>query len=331
MRLYLVRHARTAPAGPDAREWRLSTEGEAQARALASAPFWPDAHALYSSPEEKVLATVRPAAELHGLEIREDVRLREAGRPAVWIDDYEAAVRRYLQDPDRTPEGWEPAREVRSRMTELLWELEEKHRGERVVVCGHGLALTLYVSLLEGAAGSPFEIWRGIGFGKVAVAEGGRLLLPFGAPSAVGVQVRRVEPRDYEAVSTLLAELGRPAVTPATLELTRGVFERHVASTDAESLLALRDGQPVGLLSLHIRERLNHPTPEAWIPDLIVTERERGSGVARLLFRQATEAARDRGCHRLVLESGYARRRAHRFYEREGMTDAGKFFSVELR
>ena len=145
-----------------------------------------------------------------------------------------------------------------------------------------------------------------------------------------GLVVRRVTDGDFEAVTALLEELGRPRVTAATAGAARAIFAAHVSSPDAGSLLAERDNIPVGFLSLHFRDRLNHATPEAWIPDLVVTEREHGSGAGSALLRRAVDLARERGCHRLVLESGYNRLRAHRFYTREGMTDAGKYFVVEL-
>lgn len=145
-----------------------------------------------------------------------------------------------------------------------------------------------------------------------------------------GIVVRPVGRADFAAVSALLAELGRPAVTPEREAAARAVFNRHVAAPDTASLLAERDGVPVGFLALHFRERLNQVTPDAWIPDLIVTEREQGGGTARALFHRAVELARARGCHRLVLESGHRRRRAHRFYQREGMADAGKYFAMPL-
>lgn len=330
MRLYLVRHARTLPTGPDSREWPLSTDGTAEARQLAQAAFWSDIDVLYSSPEPKALATVRPAAEQHGLEIREDERLREVGRPTEWLDDYATAVERYLEEPDVTPQGWEPVDEARARLEGLVRELEQRHRGERVAICSHGLALTLYLVTLEGVLGRPFAVWRPLGFGQVAVAEGGALLLPFGEPSAAGLRVRRAEREDFEAVSALLAELGRPSLPEETRDLAREIFTRHVSSPDVESHVVTRDGQPVGFLSMHLRERLNFPTREAWVPDFIVTEAEHGSGAARQLFGRAVEVAREQGCHRLVLESGHSRTRAHRFYEREGMTHTGKVYVMQL-
>ncbi len=143
--------------------------------------------------------------------------------------------------------------------------------------------------------------------------------------------IRRMEPRDFEAVATLLAELGRPRVVEQTRQAVQVVFLQHLADPNVGSLIAERSGVPVGVLTLHFRPRLNETTREAYIPDLIVTEREHGSGAATGLFQHAVELAREHGCHKLTLDSGYQRQRAHRFYGREGMTDAGKYFVLPLR
>jgi 2,3-bisphosphoglycerate-dependent phosphoglycerate mutase len=177
LRLYLIRHSHTLPTGPDASAWPLSSEGESEAEALADAPFWREIKALYSSPEHKALATVRPAAVEHGLEIREDDRLREAIRPVHWIEDYAAAVRCYLEHLEETPDGWEPISTVRKRMSECLDEIEERHTGENVAVCSHGLAFTIYLSGISRA--EPFELWRSTGFTTVAVIEDRRIMSPF--------------------------------------------------------------------------------------------------------------------------------------------------------
>lgn len=144
------------------------------------------------------------------------------------------------------------------------------------------------------------------------------------------ITVRYVTVGDYDAVTALLAELGRPPSTPETEPATRAVFADHVADPLTATLIAERGGVAGGVCTLHFRPRLNHATLEAWIPDLIVTETEHGQGIAPLLFDAAVTAARERGCHNLTLESGYQRQRAHRFYEREGMTDRGKYFSMAL-
>lgn len=143
--------------------------------------------------------------------------------------------------------------------------------------------------------------------------------------------VRPATAEDFRAVCGLLRDLGRPAVTPEGEAGCRRVFLADLDDDGADHLIAVDDrGNAVGFVSLHYRRRLNHATEEAWIPDLIVAERVRGTGVGRELLAEAERRARARGCHRLALESGYARTRAHGVYVAAGMTDGGKYFTKEL-
>lgn len=146
----------------------------------------------------------------------------------------------------------------------------------------------------------------------------------------MSITVRAIMSSDFEAVTTLLAELGRPAMTQETQRQLRDVFHAHVAREDTHSLVAEHQGQIVGFMSLEFRARLNHPRPEAWIPDLIVTEQARGLKAGKALLQKGVALARERGCHRITLESGYARTVAHQFYEMQGMTNAGYYFTVEV-
>jgi len=144
------------------------------------------------------------------------------------------------------------------------------------------------------------------------------------------VTVRHITTEDYPAVSALLAELGRPTATPETEAGIRAVFARLVTDANSAAMLAEVGEQPVGFCSLHFRDRFNHPTPEAWIPDLVVTEAARGTGAGKALLQAAIAEARARGCHSLVLESGYSRQVAHRFYAMQGLADKGKYFAIDL-
>lgn len=110
----------------------------------------------------------------------------------------------------------------------------------------------------------------------------------------------------------------------------RAVFLRHLHAPDTASLVIERNDTSIGVLTMHVCERLNRLIPEAWVPNFVVTERERGTDAAQTLFRHACDVARARGCYRIVLESNYALVRGHRFYAREGMIDAGKYFTLML-
>lgn len=142
--------------------------------------------------------------------------------------------------------------------------------------------------------------------------------------------VRRIAAADFAAVSALLSELGNPLPTPETHAAMHAVFLRHLDDPQTASLLIERERVPIGVLTLVVRERLSRLRPEAWIPNFIMTQHERGSGAAQVLFQAACELARALGCYRIVLESNYPLTRGHHFYLRQGMTDAGKYFTMRL-
>lgn len=145
------------------------------------------------------------------------------------------------------------------------------------------------------------------------------------------MRVRAARRDDFDAVTRLLEELGRPRVGGAEEADCRAVFDEQVVDPDTHHLVAEADeGGVIGFLSLHFRTRLNWPTPEAWVPDLVVTDGARRRGIGRALLDEAQRRARERGCHALALESGYRRAEAHYLYREFGMRDEGKFFRKPL-
>jgi GNAT superfamily N-acetyltransferase len=140
------------------------------------------------------------------------------------------------------------------------------------------------------------------------------------------MRIRAARRDDYEAVSRLLAELGRPAVTPATDDDCRAVYEKQVFDPDSHHIVAEDERGVIAFASAHFRPRLNHPTEEVWVPDLIVTESARRHGVGRALLDEIEQRARDRGCHMIQLESAYSRAEAHHMYRQFKMRDLGKAF-----
>ena len=141
--------------------------------------------------------------------------------------------------------------------------------------------------------------------------------------------VRLAGPDDFDAVTALLEELGRPVVSDRGAALA--VYTRDLEDPEAAHLVAEDDqGQIVGFCSLHFRPRLNQTTHEAWIPDLIVAEEARSQKIGRALLEEAEKRARERGCHALALESAHWRTDAHRFYRDIGIPDVGLSFGKPL-
>lgn len=145
------------------------------------------------------------------------------------------------------------------------------------------------------------------------------------------MRVRRAGAGDFEAVTRLLEELGREAVGPETEEACREVFVAQVEGAQAAPLVVEdQDGAVVACCSLHFRPRLNRPTPDAWIPDLVVSAQARRRGAGRAMLAEAERLARERGCWQLTLESGYPRKEAHVMYEAFGMHNEGYYFAKPL-
>jgi GNAT superfamily N-acetyltransferase len=143
--------------------------------------------------------------------------------------------------------------------------------------------------------------------------------------------VRDATTDDWPAVEALLAELGRPDVRGReTEDAAREAFLGYLRRDDAEALVAEEGGRVVGFVDMEYRVRLNFTTPQAWIPDLIVTEEGRSRGAGAALLARCEELARERGCWSMSLESANWRDRAHAFYRREGWEDLAKSFSKSL-
>lgn len=144
------------------------------------------------------------------------------------------------------------------------------------------------------------------------------------------MRVRAARRDDYEDVTRLLEELGRPLVTTDAETDCRAVYEAQVFDPDSHHIVVEGTAGLVAFASLHFRRRLNHATEEAWVPDLIVTEQARRQGLGRALLEEIEQKARERGCHRIQLESAYKRAEAHHMYRRFGMRDDGKCFVKPL-
>jgi ribosomal protein S18 acetylase RimI-like enzyme len=141
--------------------------------------------------------------------------------------------------------------------------------------------------------------------------------------------IRPAEPNDADAVLALMAGLGRPEVARDPGEQAE-IFRAHLEHPNAEIYVAELDGAIAGAVSLWFRPRLNWTTLEAWVPDLYVDQAFRRRGAARELLDACVRAARERGCHRLILESGHERAAAHQLYESYGFTHTGRAYGLVL-
>jgi len=142
--------------------------------------------------------------------------------------------------------------------------------------------------------------------------------------------VRDAREEDFEAVASLLEELGRPKVLGTGDRSQAAHRDRYRSWLTSPHFYAFvaedEEGEVVGFVDLQIVPRLNFDGPQAWIPDLIVAERCRSRGIGASLLSRAEEVARRHDAFSLTLESAHWRTRAHAFYLREGMKNAALEF-----
>ena len=282
------------------------------------------------------------ARELYGLDSDADAEPHRAGYAAL-VGDVDATP--FLAVSDGTPaglivhrfrrrlnhatfEGWVSDLFVRERFRgrgigRLLlaaaiaeWRLRGGHQLELEVSAERTAARALYEAMGFVDQGKYFEI------GPIRTRS-------IAAPPGVEIRPIAGSDADFDATTRLLAELGRPAPSEEKLPALRRTYAQHVARGDTGSMLALLDGAAAGFVSLEFRQPFFTLHPQAWVPDLIVTESARGRDIGAALLDAAFGEAQRRGAYSLALESGHHRSVAHRLYTAAGMTDVGSFMTLD--
>ncbi len=281
------------------------------------------------------------ARELYGLDPDADPGPHRSAYESL-IGDVDATP--FVAVADGTPAGFIVHR-LRRRLNHATFEgwvsdlfVRERFRGRGIgrTLLGAAVAewrlrgghtLELEVGHDRAAARALYEAAGFVNQGKYF--EIGPILTRELAP-ATGVEIRRITDSDddFDATTRLLAELGRPAPSEEKLPALRRTYAQHVGRADTGSMLALLDGMPVGFVSLEFRQPFFTLKPQAWIPDLIVTEAARGRDIGAALLDAAFAEAIRRGAYAVALESGHHRAVAHRLYGTAGMADVGSFYTL---
>ena len=131
--------------------------GRAQAEALAAQLVDHRITRLYASPYPRAVATVRPLADVLGLEIEIHADLRErrlaAGEVANWREELEKTWR----DFDYAPPGGETSRACQHRVRACVSDVLRATDASRVAICSHGNAIALLLNSLDPSFG--FADW----------------------------------------------------------------------------------------------------------------------------------------------------------------------------
>ena len=140
------------------------------------------------------------------------------------------------------------------------------------------------------------------------------------------VTVRDAGASDAEALARLCTQLGYP--TDAAAMPTRLV--RLSADPNARAFVATSANVVIGLVTVHLRNTMNHEAPIAQITLLVVDETVRSRGTGRALVDAAEQWARSRGSRRITVTTALARGGAHAFYERVGYAHTGRRYGKDF-
>jgi GNAT superfamily N-acetyltransferase len=132
------------------------------------------------------------------------------------------------------------------------------------------------------------------------------------------LDIRSAQISDAPAITALLHELGYPSNAEAE------VTERLAQWSDRDDVLVLvaAAGQPVvGISALNVIPHFVQPGSWGRVAALAVAADLRGRGIGRRLLAATEQAALDRGCVRMEINSSRRRTGAHAFYQSLGYTD----------
>jgi len=127
----------------------LNDKGLAQARSLAEQLKDQSFAAIYSSDLRRARQTAEPIANLLGINIQLEARLREINQgqwEGVLVEDIKARYAKIwsqrTEDPANVrPPGGETVREVATRVYTALDEITSRHSDENILIVSHGLSI----------------------------------------------------------------------------------------------------------------------------------------------------------------------------------------------
>jgi GNAT superfamily N-acetyltransferase len=152
----------------------------------------------------------------------------------------------------------------------------------------------------------------------------------------VDATVREARDEDLPRLVELLEQLSQlsshgPRPLSGLGEGQRSALSKIRANRDYHLLVVESAGKVQGTCTLYVLPDLDRDGG-AWaiVEHVVVDQSQRRRGLGDMLMGEALRLAREAGCYKVSLSSGFARADAHRLYERLGFRNSSKAYSVYL-
>lgn len=105
----------------------------------------------------------------------------------------------------------------------------------------------------------------------------------------------------------------------------------RIRRNDGDVFVAEMDGKLVGTYSLYVCHNLARSgRPFAVIEHVVCLSGYRRQGIGRSLMEHAISQARERGCYKVLLETGRSKPENHAFYEACGFTNDKRAYQIRF-
>ncbi|MDH3489661.1 MAG: GNAT family N-acetyltransferase [Nitrosopumilus sp.] len=140
--------------------------------------------------------------------------------------------------------------------------------------------------------------------------------------------IRESTENDIPSILNLLYELERPRpMDDNEIKIFTNKIQDYFLDSHKTILVSETENEIVGIVSIIYLQRLNRAKLEMYIPELIVTEKFRYSGVGKKMIQHCIDIAKKKGCYRIRLESGNQRKESHIFYKSIGFEQSALSFT----
>jgi len=143
------------------------------------------------------------------------------------------------------------------------------------------------------------------------------------------VEIRSCHAEDFDDVVKLLHQLWPDK--EIDLPSLKIVFDRGLASESQKYICAVEEGKVIGFGSLTIKNNLWQEGYICHVDELVVDDVYRQKGTGTKILQRLIDAAGEKNCRRIELDSAFHRREAHKFYEKLGFENRAFLFSKVLQ